>query len=98
MVGRELDERLLLAIRATSTSRRVRCIFARHIPDERVHLHSLNVVELLDGLLDLWRREQGPTFSAISACLVLVCTAVNEEHNGVVLLDLLEGSLCNAAR
>jgi hypothetical protein len=46
-------------------------------PDQSPDLESLNVVQLLDGLLDL----------------PLVALQVNDEYQGVVLLDLLHGSL-----
>jgi hypothetical protein len=49
-----------------------------HIPDEGVNLGGLDVVQLVDGLLDL----------------VLVGLQVNNEHQGVgvLLLDLGDGS------
>ena len=47
------------------------------LPDEGVDLGSLNIIETLDGILDL----------------VLVGLDVNEEGQGVVFLNLLHGSL-----
>jgi hypothetical protein len=47
------------------------------IPDEGVDLDRVNVVELLQGLLDL----------------SLVGQSVDDENQGVVLLDLLHGAL-----
>lgn len=47
------------------------------LPDEGVDLGSLNIIETLDGILDL----------------VLVGLNVNEESQGVVFLNLLHGSL-----
>ena len=49
----------------------------RSIPDEGVDLDGVNVVELLQGLLDL----------------SLVGQSVDDEDQGVVLLDLLHGAL-----
>ena len=48
-----------------------------HIPDESVDLEAINVVELLQGLLDL----------------SLVGLDVDDEDEGVVLLHLLHGAL-----
>lgn len=61
LVGSEADEGLLLAVGA----------------DEGVDVGSLNVVELLEGSLDL----------------ALVGSAVDDEDEGVDLLDLLHGRL-----
>jgi hypothetical protein len=49
----------------------------QYIPDEGVDLHSLDIVKLLQGLLDL----------------SLVCLDIDDEHQGVVLLNLLHGAL-----
>lgn len=49
----------------------------RSIPDEGVDLDGVNVVELLQGLLDL----------------SLVGQSVDDEYQGVILLDLLHGAL-----
>lgn len=47
------------------------------LPDESVNLGGLNVIELLDGILDL----------------SLVGLDINEEDKGVIILELLHGSL-----
>lgn len=47
------------------------------IPDQSVDLDGVDVVELLQGVLDLG----------------LVCLDVDDEDEGVVLLDLLHGAL-----
>ena len=47
------------------------------LPDQSVDLDSLDIVKLLDGILDL----------------TLVRLDVNDEDEGVVLLDLLHGRL-----
>ena len=47
------------------------------IPDERVNLNGVDVVQLLEGHLDL----------------ALVCLHIDDEHQGVVLLSLLHGTL-----
>jgi hypothetical protein len=52
-------------------------ILLNNIPDEGVDLDGVNVVELLESLLDL----------------SLVGLDVNNEDEGVVLLDLLHGAL-----
>jgi hypothetical protein len=49
----------------------------QHSPDQSPNLQSLDVVQLLDGLLDL----------------PLVALQVDDEHQRVVLLDLLHGGL-----
>lgn len=48
-----------------------------NVPDEGVDLDGVNVVKLLQGFLDL----------------SLVCLDVDNEDEGVVLLDLLHGTL-----
>lgn len=48
-----------------------------NIPDEGVDLDGVNIVQLLQGLLDL----------------ALVCLDIHNEDEGVVLLDLLHGAL-----
>ena len=47
------------------------------IPDQSVNLDGVNIVQLLDGTLDL----------------ALVGLDINDEDKGVVLLDLLHGAL-----
>lgn len=49
----------------------------RNLPDEGVDLNGVNVIELLEGLLDLG----------------LVGLGVDNEDKGVVLLNLLHGTL-----
>ena len=75
VVRRQADVRLLLAVR----SERAYKFYTPHImqvedsPDEGIDLRSLNIVQLLYGVLDL----------------TLVGLDVNDEHQGVVLLNLL---------
>lgn len=47
-------------------------------PDECVDFGDVDVVQLLDSVLDL----------------MLVCLDVNDEHQRVVVLNLLHGRLC----
>ena len=76
-VGGEADESLLAAVGArycqTELSQRLRF----GLPDQGVDLDGVNVVELLEGLLDL----------------ALVGLGVDDEDKGVVLLNLLHGAL-----
>ena len=76
-VGGEADESLLAAVGArycqTELSQRLRF----GLPDQGVDLDGVNVVELLEGLLDL----------------ALVGLGVDDENEGVVLLNLLHGAL-----
>lgn len=48
-------------------------------PDQCVDLGDINVIQLLDGLFDLW----------------FVCPFVHNEHQSVVVFDLLHGRLCS---
>lgn len=98
MVGSESDVGLLLSVRsensATEKSREdmsahiapptkitenttTTTPLQHHSPDQSPNLQSLDVVQLLDGLLDL----------------PLVALQVDDEHQRVVLLDLLHGGL-----
>jgi hypothetical protein len=85
VVGREANVSLLLSVRSKSgsSSKSVKNFSVADIgsgpnsPDQSPDLEGLNVVQLLDGLLDL----------------PLVALQVNNEHQSVVLLDLLHGSL-----
>lgn len=67
--------RLLLAVRSVPAVSPVSATPRMHMhsPDEGVDLERVDVVQLLDGVLDL----------------ALVGEDVDDEHKGVVLLDLL---------
>ena len=61
------------------------------IPDQGVDAGNVEIVQLLDGELDLPRVRSPMTEAQTN--LVLVGAAVDNEDDGVVLLNLLEGGL-----
>lgn len=79
VVGRQADVRLLLAIRSEQVHELIVFSGIRqgNSPDESVDLRSLDIVQLLNGILDL----------------TLVRLDINDEHQGVVLLNLLHRGL-----
>lgn len=78
VVRREANICLLLSVRSENHSLTVDPIDnTRHLPDERVHLGCLHIVELLHSILDL----------------TLVRSNVNNEHQRVVLLNLFHRRL-----
>ena len=62
------------------------------IPDQSVDAGNVEIVQLLDGELDLPSVRSPMTEAQTN--LVLVGAAVDNEDDGVVLLNLLEGGLC----
>jgi hypothetical protein len=62
-------------------------------PNQGVNASNIKVVQLLDGKLDLCHIG-GVTKLPAAANLVLVGTTIDDEDDGVVLLDLLKGGLC----
>lgn len=83
-ISSQTDISLLLTIRSVeNTNNQYQQVITRsrrgliNIPDEGVDLGGINVVELLDGVLDL----------------SLVSLDIDEENKGVIILELLHGSL-----
>ena len=78
MIGCQTNIRLFLTIRSASpppltdipTTEEQK---KNYRPDESVHFGSLDIIQLLDGILNL----------------TLVRLDINDEHEGVVLFDLL---------
>ena len=52
-------------------------MFLSNAPDQSINLHTVHLVQLLDGVLDL----------------PLVCLDIDNENQGVVLLNLLHSRL-----
>ena len=81
-ISSQTNESLLVTIGSKNKTKVRVNIIASHqpnclLPDEGVDLSSFNIIETLDGILDL----------------VLVGLDVNEEGQSVVFFDLLHGSL-----